>query len=35
MTFRKRLAFATAAMLVPAINAFDIAMGRTKTAGDE
>jgi len=27
--------FATAAMLVPAVYEFDIAMGRTKTAGDE
>ncbi len=27
--------FATAAMLVPAVCEFDIAMGRTKTAGDE
>jgi len=27
--------FATAAMLIPAIGAFDIAMGRTKAAGDE
>ena len=27
--------FTTAAMMVPAISQFDIAMGRTKTAGDE
>ena len=27
--------FATAAMLVPAVYEFDIAMGRTKAAGDE
>jgi hypothetical protein len=27
--------FTTAAMLVPAISEFDIAMGRTKTAGEE
>lgn len=27
--------FTTAAMLVPAVSEFDIAMGRTKTAGDE
>ena len=27
--------FTTAAMMIPAIAEFDIAMGRTKTAGDE